>query len=281
MVLALVVDFFITVAALCYGIISAPPRVGAETARLAFPWMGWLAGMLCAPALLIALAHWVSAGQERDKEETEERESAWASQLPPAAQRLYKLVKNAPLFMVCLALILLGATLVAIDSAFSLLSGVAQAFMPYLPYAIAGLTVLGLGIAALAAWLRYKNNRIMAEYAFRREVMEKTGIILISDTGDAIVPPGATGYALGRITAGDGKTPALTQAEPLHAARQGETPRAITQGQDTPGGARAGFEARSEAGSEAGSEARSEAGSKAEPDIIDAESTPTGGTSKQ
>lgn len=45
-------------------------------------------------------------------------------------------------------------------------------------------------MATLWALFRYKNNRLQAEYAFRREVLEKTGVILIDKKDQAILPAG-------------------------------------------------------------------------------------------
>ncbi len=201
LVLAFVVDFFITVAAVCYGIVVTPPRGSGEMVRLAFPWMGWLAAVLAAPALLIALAR-LMAPQGDAQEAGDARDEAWARRLPAKALRLYRIVKDAPLFVVCLALLLLGATLITVDSAFSLISGVAFALAPYLPYFIGAFTVLAVSIAGFAAYFRYKNNKLAAEYTFRREVLQKTGVILVDPKESVLLPPGSReGYAIGRIAA--------------------------------------------------------------------------------
>ncbi len=215
LVLVFVVEFFITVAALCWGIITTPPRQ-EDGVRLAFPWMGWAASMLIAPAGIIGLAYVLAGrdmpGQDRDAA----REQTWARQLPERALRLYGIARNAPLFVVCIALLALGATILAIDSAFSLITSVALALVPYAPYFIGCLTLFAIAMAVLMAWFRYKHNKLMADYAFRREVLERTGIILVDSGGKALLPPDgrADGYALGRIDSGpDG----LARALPLGA----------------------------------------------------------------
>lgn len=188
-VAVLVIEFFITVAALCYGIITSPPRHSGEAFRLVFPWMGWMASMLIAPAVIIGLIHLVT-GKERWAQAHPEREEAWASHLPKRMYRLYRLIKDAPLFVVSLAFIALGATLFTIDGALTVIGDIAQSLIPYTPYFIGGIVGFVTIMAALWALFRYKNNRLQAEYAFRREVLEKTGVILIDKKEQAVLPSG-------------------------------------------------------------------------------------------
>lgn len=187
LVAVLVIEFFITVAALCYGIITSPPRHTEEAFRLVFPWMGWLASILIAPAVIVGLIHLVT-GQERWAHTQSEREEAWASHLPKRMYRLYRLIKDAPLFMVSLAFIALGATLFTIDGALTVIGDIARSLIPYTPYFIGGSVGFVTVIAILLALFRYKNNKLQAEYAFRREVLEKTGVILIDKKSQAILP---------------------------------------------------------------------------------------------
>ena len=200
LVLIFVVEFFISVVALCYGIVMTPPRGNDELARIAFPWIGWFAAMLMAPALILGLVRLVAG--KRDPEQNR-RETAWASRLPERALRLYRFIRDAPLFVVCLSLLALGATLLTIDSAFSFIRGIFLALVPYAPHLIAGITLFAIVIATLMAWFRYKNNQLLAEYQFRRDVLEKTGVILVNKRGKALLPPDgrADGYAIGAIDA--------------------------------------------------------------------------------
>ena len=198
LVLIFVVEFFISIVALCYGIVMTPPRGESEPARIAFPWIGWFAAMIMAPALILGLVRLIAG--KRDPERAR-RETAWASRLPERALRLYRLMRDVPLFVVCLSLLALGATLLTIDSAFSLIRSVFLALVPYAPHFIAGITLFAIAIATLMAWFRYKNNQLRAEYEFRREVLEKTGVILVDKRGKALLPPDgrAEGYAIGVI----------------------------------------------------------------------------------
>ena len=223
-ILVFVAAFFITVAAVCYGIIQTTPALPGQQPHINFPWIGWFTAMLVSPALILGFAQYV-AGKKPDETgtETSEQEKAWASQLPSRALSAYRFIKDAPIFMVCAALIALGATLLVIDGAFALVTGVFMALVPYAPFFIGGITVFAVTIAILMAWFRHANNRLAAEYAFRREVLEKTGVILLNEKGKAILPPGGDRdrYAIGsvaEITADDGP---VLEATPVKALPEG------------------------------------------------------------
>ena len=222
LVLAFVSAFFITVAAVCYGIIVTPPPAPGTIPSMAFPWIGWFAALLVSTALIVGFAQYM-AGKTRSGDTADDTaEKAWASQLPDKALRLYQIIRDAPLFVVCFALIALGATLLAIDGAFALISGIVLALVPYAPYFIGGITAFAITIAVLMAWFRHANNRLAAEYAFRREVMEKTGVILLNDKGKAILPPGGDRdkYAIGSIAEIPEGTGPVLEATPLQALPQ-------------------------------------------------------------
>ncbi|GHV54191.1 hypothetical protein FACS1894206_06450 [Deltaproteobacteria bacterium] len=195
LVLVFVAGFFITVAALCYGIITMPPQPNKGIPTLAFPWVGWFASILVTAAVILGFAQFLAgknsaAGELSGEGAANQDDSDWARQLPQRARRAYRIIKDAPLFMVCFALIALGATLLLIDGALNFLAEIFSALLPYAPYFIGSLTIFVVAVAALLAWFRYAHNRLAAEYAFRREVLEKTGVILLDDRGKALLPQG-------------------------------------------------------------------------------------------
>ncbi|MCC8194383.1 MAG: hypothetical protein LIP28_07035 [Deltaproteobacteria bacterium] len=231
-VLVFVAAFFITIAALCYGIIATPsPRPGTIP-TMAFPWIGWFAALLVVTAVILGFAQYMAGKHEAGEGPDPSAENAWASQLPDKALRVYRIIKDAPLFMICFALVALGATLLVIDGAFALASGIVLALLPYVPYFIGGITAFAIAMAALMAWFRHASNRLAAEYAFRREVMEKTGVILLDDKGKAILPPGGDRdrYAIGSVEEPTDASGPLIEAVPVIVLPPGgETPK------ETPG----------------------------------------------
>lgn len=225
-VLVFVAAFFISIAAVCYGIIVMPPAVAGQVPTIAFPWIGWLAALLVSTAVILGFAQYVAGKNTGEDGADPDKEQAWAAQLPRQALRAYRIIKDAPLFMVCFACIALGATLLVIDGAFALVSGIVLALVPYAPYFIIGLTVFVVAIAGLMAWFRHANNRLMAEYAFRREVLEKTGVILLDTAGKAVLPPGGTRdrYSLGSIADIEAESGPLLEAAPIKALPEGDGP---------------------------------------------------------
>ena len=224
-ILVFVAAFFITIAATCYGIITTPKPAPGTIPTLAFPWIGWFAALLVSTAVIVGFAQYMAGKNSSENPQNKAAEKAWASQLPDKALRLYRIIKDAPLFMVCCALIALGATLLIIDGAFALVSGVILALIPHAPYFIGGITFFAVAIAGLMAWFRHANNRLAAEYAFRREVMEKTGVILLNDRGKAILPPGGEreSYSIAALSEiPDGSGPIL-EAKPVQALPEGKS----------------------------------------------------------
>ena len=222
-VLAFVSAFFITVAAVCYGIIITPPATPGVIPTMAFPWIGWLVALLVSTAVIIGFAQYLAGKHPVGESGDDTAEKAWATQLPQRALQVYRIIRDAPLFMICFALIALGATLLVIDGAFALVSGIVLALVPYAPYFIGGVTAFAVAIAVLMAWFRHAGNRLAAEYAFRREVMEKTGVILLDDRGKAILPPGGgrDRYAIGSVSEITVEAGPVLEAEPIKALPQG------------------------------------------------------------
>ena len=185
------VELLVTVVALCYGIITAPPQTD-DGFRLAFPWISWIAAMVVAPALIVVIVHMAAGGLVGNRERSAEEDAAWQAQLPERIQRLYTIMKGAPAIVLLLALILGGLTLATIDGALNALGHAASALLPYLPYFIGGFVLLAGAITGAMAWFRYKNNRLQAEYAFRREVFERSGVIIV-DKGSVALPSAGGG----------------------------------------------------------------------------------------
>lgn len=229
-ILVFVAVFFISIAAVCYGIIVTPPAAPGTIPTMRFPWIGWFAGVLVSTASILGFAQYTAG--KNSGEVDDEAERAWASQLSGTAEKAYRIIKDAPLFMVCFALIALGATILVIDGAFGLVSGIVLALVPYAPYFIGGVTAFAIAIAGLMAWFRHANNKLAAEYAFRREVMEKTGVILLDAKGKAILPPGGERdrYAIGSIEDIAADSGPLIEAEPIRALPQGEAEAGVDTG---------------------------------------------------
>jgi hypothetical protein len=182
------VELLITLVALCYGIVTARPSVGGGAPQFNFPWLTYFIALGVAPAALLLMVHLTGVGLFRSLRGHEEDE-AWQEKLPNRIRRVYSLIQGAPLVVVLLGVILLGALLFFVDGALGILMRMAQTIEQYLPWIIGGITgMVCVGVTA-KYWFGYRSKRIAEEYAFRREVLEKTGVIIV-DKGSMPLPPG-------------------------------------------------------------------------------------------
>jgi hypothetical protein len=181
------VELFIFVGGLCYGFIAS---WGRGVAALSFPWLLWGSLALIAPAVILLAVHQADVGLFRTREESED----WQRRLPERMRRLYRILRGAPVVVILTGLIVLGAALLTLDGALSAIASLGSTLVPYIPFFVGGVAfVLGVAVAA-AVWLNYRTRRLYAEYAFRREVLEKTGVIIV-DKGSAPLLPSAGGLA--------------------------------------------------------------------------------------
>jgi hypothetical protein len=182
------VELLITLAALCYGIVTARPPTNGGTPQFNFPWLTYFIALAVAPAALLLMVHLTGVGLFRSLRGHEDDE-AWQKKLPDRIRRVYSLIQGAPVVVLLFGVILLGALLFFVDGALGILMRLAQTIEQYLPWIIGGITgAVCVGVTA-KYWFGYRSKRVAEEYAFRREVLEKTGVIIV-DKGSMPLPPG-------------------------------------------------------------------------------------------
>jgi len=189
------VELLITLVALCYGIVTARPSASGGPPQFNFPWVAYLIALGVAPAVLLLMVHLTGIGLFRSLRGHDD-DDAWQEKLPDRIRRVYVLIQGAPVVVVLLGVILLGALLFFVDGALGILIRMAKTIEQYLPWIIGG--IAGISCVGVTAryWFGYRSRRIAEEYAFRREVLEKTGVIIV-DKGSMPLPPGDTRhYAL-------------------------------------------------------------------------------------
>lgn len=213
------VELLVLVGALFYGFLGAGQ--GAAGRGFAFPWLHWAAMAVVVPALILLLVHFADvglfgarAGADADQE--------WQRHLPERAQRLYRIVKGAPAAAILLAIVAMGAALMTIDGALGLVLSFAAALKPHIPYIVISVAALLAVVALAAVWLNFRTRRLIAEYQFRREVLEKTGVIIV-DKGSTALPPGGLGDVPYILVSGEEKN-ASPAALPAGSARPGDEP---------------------------------------------------------
>lgn len=184
------VELMIATGAVLYSFISAVPDTSGA-ARVIFPWLSWGALSAVAPALILLLVHLADVGLFRAPGGAYS-EQEWQKLLPARMQKIYSIIKGAPVVAVLVSIVLLGAALLTLDGALGALQRFGSVLLPYLPYIAAGVSGVVVVTIIAIAWLNYRTRRLIAEYEFRREVLEKTGVIIV-DKGSMALPPGGEG----------------------------------------------------------------------------------------
>lgn len=204
------VEMLLLVGCIFYSFMSAETKGAAS-----FPWLVWGSLAIIFPAVILLAVHQADVGLFRRSVQNSDHD--WEKHLPERMQRIYRIIKRAPAVVVLLGLIVLGAALLTLDEAFSMLKSLGVAVQPHIPIIVSGIAAIAVITIVAVAWLNYRTRRLYAEYTFRREVLEKTGIIIV-DKGSTALPPA------------DGSTSPYTMLEAGSAPTA--EPKALAQGQD-------------------------------------------------
>lgn len=186
-----------------YGIMHAAPETTGGPPVARFPWLAWCLAAVLAPVGLLLVVHlagtWLSRTLEREEAPGGEARPGQAGsspeedKLPEGLRRFYAMVRNAPTLVVLLGILLLGAGLFFAEGALSALGRAGAALIPYIPW-IAGSAAALLAVCFLGhAWFVYRQRRMEQEYAYRREVLERTGMVLMDKSCVALPPADAAG----------------------------------------------------------------------------------------
>ena len=170
-----------------YGVMHAAPEVPGWPPLARFPWLGWAVAAVLAPVGLMLIVHlsgtWVSRYLGREDGQRAEAQAgaqnADDEQVPERLRRFYAIIRSAPTVVLLLGIMLLGAGLFFVDGAFSALVRLGGALTDYIPW-IAGSLAAMIAVCYLVhRWFMYRHHRMQQEYEYRREVLERTGIVLV------------------------------------------------------------------------------------------------------
>lgn len=194
------VELMIATGGVLYSFLRAAPDATGMT-HVSFPWLSWGAIAAVAPALILLLVHLADVGLFRAPGGAHS-EQEWQKMLPERMQKLYRIIKGAPVVAVLISIVLLGAALLTLDGAIGAMQRFGSALLPYLPHIVGGVAGVSVAIVIAVVWLNYRTRRLIAEYDFRREVFEKTGVIIV-DKGSTALPPGGEGDVPFAIVSGE------------------------------------------------------------------------------
>ena len=167
-----------------YGIIHAAPEVAGGPPVVRFPWLAWALSAVLAPVGLLLIVHlagtWVSHILQRDAANIDTSTGVpGQDHLPDGMKRFYASVRHAPTLVLLVGILLLGAGVFFIDGALGVVMEMGKALIPYIPW-IAGSLASLLALCFLVhAIMVYRQRKMEQEYAWRREVLEKTGLVLV------------------------------------------------------------------------------------------------------
>lgn len=167
-------ELAITLGAVIHSIANA--TVGPDgTPHFHFPWLGYLVAMLVAPAAILLLAQLVGlvfarpAGGGADA----------LDGMPARVRTLYALVHGAPTALVLAAFVLIGVAVYYLDGVLALLLKIGDSFQTIAIWLIGAFTAAWIVSYVVRVAAQYKLRQMEAEYAFRRDVLERTGMVVL------------------------------------------------------------------------------------------------------
>ena len=159
----------------------AKPSLAGGPPEAQFPILGWAIGAVAAPVALLLIVHlsglWVSNTLERERQPGKPGSERM---VPKRLRYFYACVQHAPTVVILLGILLLAAALVFVDGMFSAVVAFGAALKPYIPWIAGSIAALLAACYLGRLLLIYRHRRMEQEYAYRREVLEKTGIVLVS-----------------------------------------------------------------------------------------------------
>lgn len=167
-----------------YGIIHATPEVAGGPPVARFPWLAWGVAAVLAPVALLLVVHlagsWLSRALTREEEANAPQGASGDSEhLPEGMKRFYASVRHAPTLVILVGILLVGVALFFVEGALAAILDLGKALLPYLPWLAVSLAGLLAACFLVHAIMVYKQRKMESELAWRREVLEKTGLVLV------------------------------------------------------------------------------------------------------
>ena len=181
-------ELVVGVVAFLYGVMHAEPGVNGGPPRFQFPWLVYALAAILTPAGLLLIVHLAGVGLFRSLR-GQDQDEAWRQDLPQRLRKVYAIIQGAPTVVLLIGILMLGAALFYIDGAMTAMLRLGATLEPYLPWIIGGVGGAWCVGYLARTWFTYRTRRMEAEFEFRREVLERTGIIIV-DRGSVQLPPG-------------------------------------------------------------------------------------------
>jgi membrane protein implicated in regulation of membrane protease activity len=190
------VELIVGGVAFFYGVMHAAPEVPGGPPMAQFPWLAWAVAAILAPVGLLLIVHlsgfWVARFLGREEQDGDAGAPSSAStrdeeQVPERLRRFYAIIRSAPTVVVLVGILLLGAALLFVDGAFTALMRLGDVLSGYIPWIVGSLAAMIALCYLVHRWFVYRHHRMQQEYEYRRDVLQRTGIILV-DKGCVPLP---------------------------------------------------------------------------------------------
>lgn len=219
----IIVEFMVTVVAILHGITNMHAMPDG-TMEYSFPWKAYLVAVFLAPVGVMFIIQIIGMGFSRIILGDPDLADAASEHMPERMKRWFGLVQGMPTIIMLAGLLLVGLVLFNLDVIMGFLLKLGETAAELALWVGAGLFAAWLISYIAKLWLMYRTRRLAEEYAFRRDVLERTGIAIL-DQNTAITADGRM------ITSGGEDRSKTIEALPMKSGGSGShVPRSLPVG---------------------------------------------------
>lgn len=169
-------ELAVTVGAILFSITNAQ-KSSTGIPEFHFPWIGYLVSVVLVPVLVMLLVNLVSLGFSRPSSGASGGGTEEA--IPQRMRTFYALIRGAPTVILFAGFVLMGAAIYYFDGVIAFLLKLGDAFEVVAIWVVGGFTAAWIISYVVRMWLQYKSRQMEAEYAFRQEVLRRTGMVIL------------------------------------------------------------------------------------------------------
>lgn len=174
----ILVEFAVTIAAVCYGIINSQ-KLPDGTVAFRFPWIPYGVALILAPVAIMLVVNIIGLGFNRFFKGDPKFDEESLGFMPERLRRIIRLSRGLPTVILLGGMILLGVALYYLDAVIQMILRIGDHVEVIAPWIMVGLVAAWCVSYLVRMWFLYKTRRMQEEYAFRREVLERTGIVIV------------------------------------------------------------------------------------------------------
>ena len=147
--------------------------------RFNFPWAGYLVSVVIAPVVVMLLVNLIGIGFYRAVHGDPVLDEEHIKDMPQRMRTIFSLVRGAPTVVLLGGILILGAVLYYLDGVMTFLLKLGDSVETIAIWATVGLVIAWCLSYFARMWFMYKTRRLEEEYAFRRDVLDRTGMIIL------------------------------------------------------------------------------------------------------